>query len=234
MPHLSSGGGRPFALINGATSANPYITAMLSVGDYGGDGDGSLPQFSLCDAREHAAHGRLMWDADHALNGSESPFFSVAPVRLEVKASGECRLAVGTADFVTLAARPYRWIDRVQIAAAIAETGAPARAVRWDLIDVVLSYADGTSEKLESTCLPSVVSGGRERRAAQVATATANAPVAGQYAEMLVGSRDVVGLKLRGQVTLRANEGVPRGFALTPQDLRAQVSIFTDGSDGRG
>src|SRR4051812_8914215 len=148
MPHLSSGGGRPFALINGATSAKPYITAMLSVGDYGGDGDGLLPQFSLCDAREHAAHGRLMWDADHALDGSESPFFSVAPVRLEVKASGECRLAVGTADFVTPAARPYRWIDRVQIAAAIAETGAPARAVRWDLIDVVLSYADGTSEKL--------------------------------------------------------------------------------------
>jgi hypothetical protein len=229
MPHLSSSGVRQFSLVNGPTSSNAYVTAMLSVGEC----KGSLPQFSLCDAERHAAHGRLMWDADHVANGSESPFFSVAPVRLEVKASGECRLAVGTADFVTLAVLPFRWIDKVQIAAAVAQTGAAARAIRWDLIDVVLSYGDGHSEKLESTCLPSVVSGGRVRRASHLA-AEVNEPVAAQFAEMSTGSREVVGLKLRGQVTLRANEGLPRGIALRPDELLGQVSVFTDGSDGCG
>ena len=194
-----------------------------------------MPQFSLSDASHHAAHGRLTWDADHLRNGSESPFFSVAPVRLEVKASGECLLAVGTGDFVKLQTRPYRWINKVQIAAAVAEIGAPARAVRWDLIDVMLSYGDGRTERFESACLPSVASGARLRRAAQAATAVASAePVAGQYAEMSMGGTDVVGLKLRGQVTLRANEGVPHGFALKPRDLLGQVSIFTDGSDSCG
>lgn len=178
----------------------------------------------------------MTWDADHVRNGSESPFFSVAPVRLEVKASGECLLAVGTGDFVALQVRPYRWIDKVQIAAAVAETGEPGRAIRWDLIDLVLNYGGGRTEKIESTCLPSVVSGARVRRAAQTTAVAlaATEPVAGQYAEISIGSRDVIGLKLRGQVTLRANEGLPRGFALKPHDLRGQVSIFAGGSDGCG
>ena len=72
------------------------------------------------------------------------------------------------------------------------------------------------------------------RFASLVSTHASADPVAGQYAEMSMGGTDVVGLKLRGQVTLRANEGVPHGFALKPRDLLGQVSIFTDGSDSCG
>ena len=241
MPHLSSGGSRLFSLVNGGTSANPYVAAMLCVGDSGpsgegeGEGGGTLPQFSLCAGNDQTAHGRLTWDADHARNGSESPFFTVAPVRLEVKASGECRLAVGTGDFVTLRARPYRWIERVQIAAAVAKAVTPARAVRWDLIDLVLSFDDGRAERFESACLPSVAGGGSVRRAAGASSAVTPSTPAGQYAELLIGSRDVVGLKLRGQVTLRANDDreLPRGVALGPLDLLGQVAVFTD-TEARG
>jgi hypothetical protein len=240
MSHLSSDGDRRFALVNGLTDENPYVTAQLCVGDCcGGERRAASSQFSLCDAGRHAAHGWMMWDAEHVRNGSDSPFFSVAAVRLEVKASGECLLAVGTGDYVSLQTRPYRWIEKVQIAAAVAETTAPARVVRWDLIDIVLSYGDGRAQRFESACLPSVVSGGRLRRAAGASTPALAACVttprlAGQYAEMSIGSRDVVGLKLRGQVTLRANEGLPNGVALKPHDLLGRIAVFTDASDDCG
>jgi hypothetical protein len=232
MPHLSSRGASSFALINGQPSPNPYVAAFLSVGDRGGHERSSVPQFGLRDAGLHTTHGRLTWDADHVRNGSDSPFFSVAPVRLEVKACGECLLAVGTADFVTLHSRPYRWIDKVQVA-AFAGTGAPGRAIRWDLIDLVLNYADGRTETCQSACLPSVTSGTRMRRVTSACAQPAE-PWAGQYAEFSIASRDLVGLKLRGQVTLRANEGLPSGSPLQPEDLQGQVSIFTDSPDVRG
>jgi hypothetical protein len=188
----------------------------------------SVPQFSLCGADCHEAHGRLTWDADHARNGSASPFFSVAPVRLEVKASGECRLAVGTADFVSLSARPYRWVERVQVGAS-AGTRTLGRALQWDLIEVVFCYADGRTETCKSTCLPAVATGAGIRRAAQAAGPLPER-LAGQYAEVVTGSREIAGLRLRGQVTLRANEGQGPPSPLLPEDLRGQIAIFTDAS----
>ena len=115
MPHISSLAPLGFALLNGEMSPNAYVAAFLNVGDRAGAG-GCVPQFGISDAICQEIHGQLVWDADHARSGSTSPFFSVAPVRLEVKSSGECLLAVGTADYVRLQTRPYRWIERVQVA----------------------------------------------------------------------------------------------------------------------
>jgi hypothetical protein len=233
MAHVSSLAPRHFALLNGHTSADPYVEAYLTVGDRDGR-DRSIPQFTLRDAA-HAAHGRLTWDADHVRNGSASPFFSVAPVRLDVKADGECLLAVGTADFVRLQTRPYRWIDSVQVA-ALAGTAEPGRVLQWDLIELVFCYADGRTETCKSNCLPGVATGSRVRRAAQAAGSAADLQPAQhprQYAEITTGTRDVVGIRLRGQVTLRANDG-PAAFPLRPEDLQGQVAVFTDASPRRG
>ena len=234
MGHLSSLAPMRFALLNGQTSPDPYVAACFSVGNRE-DGGQFVPQFSLFDAGQ-ASHGRLVWDADHARNGSDSPFFSVAPVRLDVKSTGECGLAVGTADYVELQARPYRWIERVQVA-AVAGTTTPSRALQWDLIELMLHYADGRTETCRSSCLPRVVTGESVRRSAQ-AVSQAAAPESPserrpqQYVEIATGCRDVVGLKLRGQVTLRANEGMT--FPLRPQDLQGLISVFTDAGSGRG
>ena len=229
MAHVSSLAPRQFALLNGQTSADPYVAAYLSVGD-GDAGGQSVPQFSLRDSTSHAAHGRLTWDADHARNGSTSPFFTVAPVRLDMKSSGECLLAVGTADFVRLQTRPYQWIDRVQVA-ALAGTAAPGRVLQRDRIELVFCYADGRTETCRSNCLPAVATGARLRRPAQAAEADAlSQRPPRQYAEIVTGTRDVVGIKLRGQVTLRANEGAAPAFPLQPQDLQGQVAVFTDAS----
>jgi hypothetical protein len=229
MPHISSMAPLRFALLNGQLSPDPYIAAFLNVG--GREEDGSVPQFGLCGAGRQAAHGRLTWDADHARSGSTSPFFSVAPVRLEVKPTGECLLAVGTADYVRLQTRPYRWIERVQVAAR-AGTRAPDRAIRWDLIEVVFCYTDGRTETCKSNCLPAVATGTRVRRAAQAPDVVAVAGrLPGQYAEVATGSREVAGIKLRGQVTLRANEGqASPAVPLCPEDLQGQIAIFTDAS----
>jgi len=225
MSHLSSLAPFRFGLVNGEMSPGACLAARFGVGDCEGGGQ-SLPQFSLCGAGCDEAHGRLIWDADHARNGRASPFFSVAPVRLEMKSSGECRLAVGTADFVSLLTRPYRWIERVQVGAA-AGTRTPGRALHWDLLEVVFCYADGRIETCRSTCLPAVATGAGVRRAAQ-APATMPERLAGQYAEATTGSRDVCGIKLRGQVTLRANEGPAGAYPLCPEDLRGQIAVFTD------
>ena len=55
-----------------------------------------------------------------------------------------------------------------------------------------------------------------------------------QYAEITTGTRDVVGIKLRGQVTLRANEGPAPACPLRPEDLQGQVAVFTDGGRCHG
>jgi hypothetical protein len=227
MPHISSLAYRSFALLNGETSPNPYVSASLSVGG-GNDDARSFPQFTLCDAVRQTADGRLTWDADHLRNGSASPFFSVAPVRLDVKSSGECLLAVGTGDFVKLVTRPYRWIEKVQIA-ALAGTGAPGRIIQWDSIELAFTYADGRSDTCRSSCLPGVVTGRCVRRAAQASEAPRD-QLPRQFAEISTGCRDVVGIKLRGQVTLRANDGAAGGTPLQPQDLQGQVLVFTDAS----
>ena len=224
MAHTSSLAPLSFALLNGQAPADPSVSAYLALGD--GQVGGSFPEFGLCDAGRRSAHGRLTWDADHACNGSDSPFFSVAPVRLDLKSNGECRLAVGTADYVTLRTRPYQWIDTVQVA-ALAGTGTPGRSLRWDLIEIVFHYADGRTELCRSNCLPAVATGLSVRRAAQ-APAAPHAPPPRQYAEISTGSHDVIGLKLRGQVTLRANESPSSAFPLGPEDLRGQIAVFTD------
>ena len=227
MSHLSSLAPFRFGLLNGEMPPGPHLAARLNIGDAEGGG-GTVPEFSLCGAGCDEACGRLIWDADHARNGRASPFFSVAPVRLEVKSSGECRLAVGTADFVSLLTRPYRWVERVQVGAA-AGTRTPGRALQWDLIEVMFCFADGRTEMCRSTCLPAVTTGAGVRRAAQ-APAALSERFAGQYAEVTTGSRDVCGIRLRGQVTLRANEGPAPAFPLCPQDLQGQIAIFTDAS----
>ena len=230
MSHTSSYAARHFTLVNGRTSADAYVAACLNIG--GDEGMGSpVPQFRLCDTDRREAHGRITWDAEHALNGSTSRFFSVAPVRLDVKASGECLLAVGTADFVRLNARPYRWVERVQVGAAAA-CGVPGRTFQWDLIELVFCYADGRAETYQSTCLPAVATEGRVRWAAQ-APPQQRAELGGQYAEVFTGSRDVVGIRLRGQVTMRANEGAPAS-PLRAEDLQGRIAIFTDSSGGCG
>jgi hypothetical protein len=227
MPHISSLAHRQFALLNGQPSAGPCVAAYLNVGARDGDGI-SVPQFALSDGGRREAHGRLTWDADHALNGSDSPFFSVAPVRLDMKSSGECLLAVGTADFVRLLTRPFQWIERVQVG-ALAGTGTPGRALQWDLIELVFCYADGRTETCRSNCLPAVASGARLRRSAQAPQSAARRLLE-QYAEIATGTRDVVGLKLRGQVTLRANAGPGMSSPLRPQDLQGRIAVFTDAS----
>ena len=226
MAHYSSLGPLEFALLNGDASAEPCVAAYFAVGDrYDG---ATLPQFSLRDAALRSAHGRLTWDPDHARGGSASPFFSVAPVRLDMKSTGECLLSVGTADYVTLLTRPYRWIEKVQVTAA-AGTGTPGRSMRWDLIEILFCYADGRTETCRSTCLPSVATGLRLRRPAHSSEPLGDLPPR-QYTEIATGSRDIVGLKLRGQVTLRANETPGAAFPLRPEDLQGQIGVFTDAS----
>src|SRR5689334_22168489 len=103
MPHISSLAPLGFALLNGETSPNPYIAAVLNVGDRG-CADRPVPEFGLWDVARRMAHARLTSTAEHARLVRSSPFFNVAPVRLEVNPNGECRLAVGTGDYVRLQA----------------------------------------------------------------------------------------------------------------------------------
>ena len=101
-----------------------------------------------------------------------------------------------------------------------------------DLIEVVFCYADGRTETCRSNCLPAVATGAGVRRAAQ-APQLKSERLPRQYAEVATGTRDVVGLKLRGQVTLRANEGPGTTSPLRPEDLQGRIAVFTDASRGR-
>jgi hypothetical protein len=162
-------------------------------------------------------------------------------VRLDVKSDGECRLAVGTGDYIRLSTAPYRWIDRVQIA-AVAGTDALERTLQWDLIEVAFRYADGRTETRRSNCLPRVATGAGLRRSAQapgagagaLAAAGAAAGLSQQFTEVVIGSRDVVEMKLRGQVTLRANDAAAVASPLGREDLQGKILVFTDASSPRG
>jgi hypothetical protein len=229
--HISSLAHKTFALLNGDTSSNPSVFACLRVGDYGA-APHLLPQFSITDSAQRAAHGRLTWDADHRHHGGSSPFFSVAPVRLDMKADGECLLSVGTGDYVRLVTEPFRWIERVQVA-AVAATCAPERALQWDALEVVFCYADGRNETCSSSCLPRAITGSRGRRAAQ-SPAQIKATPPRQFADIATGSREVVGVRIRGQVTLRANDSPVAASPLAGEDLQGRILVFTDASTGRG
>lgn len=224
MGHVSSMAHLRFELINGDTAPGAHVTASLRVGE-NGDEPLLLPEFSISDGLRRARHGRLTWDADHGRHGPESRFFSVAAVRLDVKSDGECLLAVGTSPFVRFTTSPYRWVERVQVAAA-AGTLSPQRLVQWDWIELVLCHADGHAETRQSSCLPRAATGTGTRRALQAGAARPQVPR--QYAELTTGSKDVVALKVRGQVTLRANDAQASASPLGREDLLAGILVYTD------
>ena len=231
MAHASSMAHLRFELLNGDTSPDPHVAAWLRVGENGGE-PASLPEFSIADAYQGQRHGRLTWDADHQRDGPESRFFSVAAVKLEVKADGACLLSVGTSPYVRFTSAPYRWVEKVQIAAA-ARALTPQRWIQWDWIELDLCHADGHVETRRSACLPKVVTGSGVRRAVQAGAARAHAPrapVARQFAELSTGAKDVVGLRVRGQVTLRANDEFSTASPLGREDLLGSVLVFTDAS----
>jgi hypothetical protein len=224
MANVSSMAHLRFELINGDTAPGAHVQASLRVGE-NGDGPPLLPEFSIADAHHQSRHGRLTWDADHRRNGPESRFFSVAAVRLDVKSDGECLLSVGTGPFVRFTTAPYRWVERVQVAAA-AGTLSPQRLIQWDWIDLELRHADGYVETRQSSCLPRAATSLGLRRAAQAGAARPQA--ARQYAQLTTGTRNVVDVKLRGQVTLRANDAAAGASPLGPEDLLGGILVFTD------
>ena len=224
MAHVSSMAHLRFELINGDTAPGAHVTASLRVGE-NRDEPVVLPEFTIADARDRSEHGRLTWDADHRRNGPRSRFFSVAAVRLDVKSDGECHLSVGTGPFVRFNTSPYRWVERVQVTAA-AGTLSPQRLIQWDWIELELCHADGHVETRQSSCLPRAATGSGARRSVQAAAVPQQA--ARQYAELSTGSRGVVDLRLRGQVTLRANEAPAGASPLGPEDLLGGILVFTD------
>jgi hypothetical protein len=224
--HVSSMKHLCFELVNGDTGPDPHLAACLRVGDNGGE-TACVPELTITDARRRAQHGRLTWDADHRQNGAESRFFTVAAVRLDMKSDGGCLLSVGTSPFIRFAAAPYRWVERIQVAAA-AGTLTPHRSIQWDWIEVELRHADGDVETRHSACLPKIVTGSGVRRAVQAGPGRGQVPR--QFVELSTGSTDVVALKLRGQVTLRANEAPGCAAPLGAEDLLGSVLVFTDAS----
>jgi len=223
---MSSSSDNSFVLLNGAMSPNPFVTAHLRVGDNGAESTrGEAPEYSLFDNRT-VSHGRLVWDAEHRRNGAASSFFSVAPVRLHLKPA-ECLLSVGTGDFLQLPTAPYRWIERIQIG-AMTSTGAPARTIKWDFIEVDFSYSNGRTETLRSHCLPRVETRVPLRRSARTEQTT---PLRHpqQFTEISARSQEVTEVKIRGQVTLRANDQMPdTSCPLLAEDLLGTIQIFTD------
>lgn len=224
MGHVSSMAHLRFELINGDTAPGAHVTASLRVGENGKE-PLIRPEFSISDAQQRARHGRLTWDPDHCFNGPESRFFSVAAVRLDVKPDGQCLLSVGTSPFVRFTTTPYRWVERVQVSAA-AGTLSPQRLIQWDWMEVELRHADGYVETRQSSCLPRAATSTGVRRAVR---AVAGLPQAArQYAELTTGSREVVALKFRGQVTLRANDAGADASPLGPDDLLGGILVYTD------
>jgi hypothetical protein len=234
MSHTSSFSFLRFELLNGQTSPDPHVAASLRIGGNGGEPAlAPAPEFSIAGAHKRARHGRLTWDADHQLGGPRSRFFSVAAVKLDVRADGQCLLSVGTSPFVRFMGAPYQWIDKVQVAAA-AGTLTPQRWIQWDWIQLDLLHADGHCETRQSACLPKIATGSGIRRALQAPPAgsshDARVSVAQQFAELSTGTRDVIGLKVRGQVTMRANDAAEAASPLGREDLLGSVLVFTDAS----
>lgn len=224
MANVSSMAHLRFELINGDSAPGAHVTASLRVGE-NRDEPLALPEFTVADSLDRATHGRLTWDPDHRRNGPQSRFFSVAAVRLDLKSDGECLLAVGTTPFVRFTTSPYRWVERVQVAAA-AGTLSPQRLIQWDWIELDLCHADGYVETRQSSCLPRAATNLGIRRAAQAGAARPQA--ARQYVQLTTGTNNVVDVKLRGQVTLRANDAPAGASPLGPEDLLGGILVFTD------
>jgi hypothetical protein len=230
MPHMSSDDsdyGQQNKLLNGAMTPKAFVIASLRVGD---DGHSvTSPQITLASEREKT-HGRLIWDPDHKRNGQASPFFSVAPVRFVLKA-GECLLSVGTSDYLRMPTAPYKWIEKIEIG-AITGTIAPSRTITWDLIEIDFRFANGTTATRRSNCLPRVTTQVPLRRSMQASAPSGLYPQ--QFAQIASYSKDVVEIKIRGQVTLRAND--QRADLMQPlgaDDLQGCIQVFTDCQPGR-
>jgi hypothetical protein len=230
MPHLSSDGSDVALVLQGAMSPDPFVAACLQIG---GNGDPAIssqsPEYAISN-HHGSAHGRLIWDPDHRRNGQVSPFFSVAPVRFHMK-PGECLLSVGTGDYLRTDIAAYRWIEKIQIG-AVAASLAPARSIIWDLIEIDFTDASGRTETRRSACLPRATTAIPLRRSLQ-AEGTPRSPFPRQFAEFSARGRQVVEIKIRGQVTLRANDaGAGPVYPLLAGDLQGRIHVFTDAGVG--
>ena len=231
MPSSSSDPKLSAMLMMGATSPNPQVVADFRVGDNSSGADG-LAEYLIGDGGGgHAARGHLTWDPGHGPGGTE-PFFSVAPVRLDVSPAG-CRWSVGTTDYIGFEAVPYKTIEKVQVVARSANKS-QQRLLQWDALEVTVSYADGRLDVYQPPCLPRVSDARQLRRGAY---APAGAPGGAgedgaaalqQFTEICMHGGDVVGLKVRGQVTLRANHTRAGASPLGPDDLQGRILVFTD------
>ena len=226
MPHLSSDGSDVGMMLQGAMSPAPFVAACLQIG---GNGDAAIsaesPEYAISN-HNGSAHGRLIWDPEHRRNGLVSPFFSVAPVRFHMK-PGECLLSVGTGDYLRTDIAAYRWIDKIQIG-AVAASPAPARSIIWDLIEIDFTDASGRSETRRAACLPRATTGVSLRRSLQ-AVETLRSPFPQQFAEFSARGRQIVEIKIRGQVTLRANDaGAGPVHPLLASDLQGRIHVLTD------
>jgi hypothetical protein len=225
MPHISSDGYDLFHLLNGAMSPNPFVAASLQVGDNGTPTDSRFsPEFTILSQRDKA-HGRLIWDPDHRRNGTASPFFTVAPVRFQLKPH-ECLLSVGTGDYLRTTTAPFRRIERIQIG-AISGTHLPSRTITWDFLEIDFTDANGRTETHRSNCLPRVSSTPPLRRSVQADDRPREHPQ--QFTEISARSREIVEIKIRGQVTLRANDqSADARYPLLAEDLQGRIQVFTD------
>ena len=229
MPHMSSddsGYGQNAKLLNGAMTPKAFVVASLRVGDNGDGAEAKTsPQITLASEREKT-HGRLVWDPDHKRNGRASPFFSVAPVRFHMKRD-ECLLSVGTGDYLRMSTAPYKWIEKIEIG-AMTGTDAPCRTITWDLIEVDFHYADGRTETRRSNCLPRVTTQLPLRRSLQ-SKSPSGLLCPQQFTQITTFSKDVVEIKIRGQVTLRANDQrADEMHPLCADDLQGCIQVFTD------
>jgi hypothetical protein len=221
----SSDGFSSFSMLNGDTSVEADFVASFRFGDNRAEQSG-WHEYMVCDANGagESAQGHLVWDPLY--EGPGSPLFSVAPVRLDVSA-GEIRWSVGTNDFLVCKCKPFRSIDRIQVAALAGRSG-HHRLVQWDLIDLTCHFADGGRDRRLSPCLPKAA-GNQAMRRAKIAGPASPSPFHQQYTEISLKGAAVTRIQIRGQVTLRAEH--QQGNDLSPlgaDDLQGRILVFTD------
>lgn len=220
MNSSSSSGEIAFYMLTGKTAPDPDIVALFRIGDNDAKVSGAH-EYVLCDGRGEdsgvLARGHLTWDP--AYSAGRAAFFTVAPVRLDVGPQG-VQWSVGTSEFIAGPFPRSRRIDKIQIAASAADA-APGRLVIWDWIEVTLQFEGGHHETHASPCLPKVSTTHPTRRAAGAPPAHGRALQ--QYVEICLHAEHVVGLQIRGQVTLRAShDSAPLG----PDDLEGKVLVY--------
>ena len=228
MPSSSSAGGlSPFTLLTGETSPNADVVASFKLGDAVGGGRRGEQYMVTTESTEGRASavGHLIWDPTFSYQ--DPSLFSVAPVRLDIS-SGKVSWSVGTNEFLCCTCKPYREIEKVQVA-AMATREATEYLVQWDMIELRYLYDDGRSERQISTCLPKAAGGMKIRRSA-INLASASTPFLQQIAEVSLAGAGITRLQLRGQVTLRStSQSVPKRRP-GPDELQGKVVLFTRAS----